>query len=142
MQISSSAFTVLNILNLLYCKKSSGEKEGWLYGREIKQELKKLYKGIWGPSDGVLYPQMSELDTKGFVVSRWAHSGGECDLKKKRTVREYRITEKGEDYLKYLLSPQSGLKNKIIGLQKMCQRSLDFLDGKVPVQIVYEKATA
>lgn len=43
-QISSSAFTVLNILNLLYSKKySRGEKE-WLYGREIKQELKKFIK--------------------------------------------------------------------------------------------------
>lgn len=142
MRISSSAFTVLNILNLLYLKKHSPDKKEWLYGREIKEELKKFYKGLWEPSDGVLYPQMSALDLQGYVMSRWV-SNDESDLKKKRTVREYRITEKGEEHLKWLLSPQSGLKNKIIGLQRMCQKSLDFLDGKIPLtKLAYEKVSA
>lgn len=142
-QISSSAFTVLNILNLLNKKSAENNPEsGWLYGREIKQELKRIYRGLWEPSDGVLYPQLSELCADGFVVDKWEQNDDEASLKKKRTVRKYMITEKGREYFARLASPESGLKNKIIGLQKMCRRSLDFLDNKIPPQVVYKKASA
>ena len=53
--ISSTTFTELNILNFLYTIEERA------YGKEIKNKLSAAYNGLWGPSDGVLYPVLSDL---------------------------------------------------------------------------------
>lgn len=119
--ISSSNFTALNLLTLLHKQKSNNTS--WLYAKEIQNKLSSEFDGLWRPSDGVLYPLLSRFSTKGYLKSRWAESG------KKRTVREYIITDKGEDYLAKLLSPTSGLKNKIIQLENLCSKSCEYISG-------------
>ena len=122
--ISSSKFTTLNLLKLL-----SLHKNQWLYAKEIKKKLSSLYNGLWEPSDGVLYPLLSRFSTNGYLLSSWIEDS------KKRSIREYTITPEGEDYLAKLLSPESGLKNKIIQLEKLCAKSNDFISGNSTTNI-------
>lgn len=125
--ISSSMFTMLNVLAFL-------KKENqWFYAKEIQKKLTDEYSGLWGPSDGVLYPMLSKLEQQGFVSSRWEE--GESGNSKKRTVRMFAITLEGNSYLDELLSPASGLKDKIIRMINMCENSLDFLYGDSSVNI-------
>jgi len=119
--MSSSNFTALNFLTLLYKHKRTSSS--WLYAKEMQNKLSFEFNGLWKPSDGVLYPLLSRFNTKGYLYSRWTESG------KKRTVREYIITDKGEAYLSELLSPASGLKNKLLQLEKLCLKSREFLSG-------------
>lgn len=119
--ISSSKFTALNLLTLLDNQKKLSAP--WFYAKEIKKALSSRYDGLWEPSDGVLYPLLSRYSTNGLLQSSWLEDG------KKRSIREYAITLKGQEYLSSLLSPESGLKNKIIQLEQLCYRSNEYICG-------------
>jgi len=119
--ISSSNFTALNLLTFLRKQKNNGIP--WMYAKEIQNRLSLEFSGLWKPSDGVLYPMLSQFSTKGYLKSRWVEG------KKKRTIREYVITNKGEEYLTELLSSISGLKNKIIQLEGLCSKSCEYISG-------------
>lgn len=148
--ISSSTFTTINVLNYMFRRKYKLVAEttismlnnptnaiainAWVYGKEIKDMLEDNYNGVWKPSDGVLYPLLSKLDTAEYLKSRWSNNEEE-GFKKKRTVREYVITEKGEDYLKELISPEAGLKNKILQLRTLCSKSINIIYGNSTANI-------
>ena len=115
--VSSVVFTRLNVMTLL---KETGS---WHHAKEMQSILKGRYNSQWEPSDGVLYPLLSRMEQDGLLQSRWAESG------KKRTTREYRLTDKGLKNLEKLTSPETGFKNKIIQFMDMCERSKEFLFG-------------
>lgn len=119
--MSSSSFSALNLLTMLHKQKNDGDS--WMYAKEIQKKLSSEFNGLWKPSDGVLYPLLSRFNTKGYLESRWVESG------KKRSIREYAVTNKGEKCLLELLSPASGLKNKIIQLEGLCSKSIEYISG-------------
>ena len=134
--LSSLTFTSLNVMNLLYRENlglqfprlaSSQERPKCccLYAQEIRDVLNRIYDGLWRPSDGVIYPMLSEYEKTGLVSSNWA----EGDPKKKRTVRCFAIEQAGEDHFKELISHTSGIKNKLIQLQSLCQKSSELVAG-------------
>jgi DNA-binding PadR family transcriptional regulator len=115
--VSSRIFTQLNVMTLLK------ETNTWLHAKEIKSRLTGHYSLHWEPSDGMLYPLLSQMEQKGLLESRWEEGG------KKRTTREYRLTEEGLKSLELMTSPGTGYKNKIIQFADMCRRSKEFLYG-------------
>lgn len=138
--LSSTVFTVLNILNFLYRQTHAlpfyGEPKAeitlsdvWFYAKSIQEELADIYKNKWSPSDGVLYPQLSKLSTKKILQTRWTYNGEE-GFSKKRTVREYQLTTAGKEYFLELIAPEAGLKNRIIDLIGFYQKSITFIYGQ------------
>lgn len=62
------------------------------HGYEIISEIAKLTKGQWKPTSGSLYPLLTQLERKGFIVSRE-------EIEKGRRRKVYRITDKGIEKL-------------------------------------------
>lgn len=110
-KISSSVFTEVNLMHYLSMHPN-------LYGKKIKEELSFLYNHHWHPSDGVLYPLLSRLEKQGFIISDWQSS----DSIKKKTKREYRLTNSGLKYLDHLLH-ESQLQPKIKDLIKLSRNA-------------------
>lgn len=119
---SSKLFSKINVLSLLNNSQYKG-----ISAKELQTKLYENYNDLWKPSDGVIYPLLSELDTKGYINSSWSIE--DEDLKKKRTTRNYSINKKGEDLYKKLISPNSGVKNKLIQINDMCDISYEFVYG-------------
>lgn len=93
-KISTTSFVKLYILHLL--------NEKHYYGNEIKDEIKKRLDNRWEPSPGMIYPLLRELEKEEFIEGWW-------DEPEKRSIRTYKITDKGISHYKILL-----LKNKSI----------------------------
>lgn len=134
--LSSLCFSSINVLFLLYEKKygqgpfvqplhgPSPVSSGCMYAQEIKDVLGSKYDGLWQPSDGVIYPMLSDFELKGYVSSGWSESNP-----KKRTTRCFVIEKLGEEYLAQYLLGQSGIKNKLLSLRELCLKSADLVSG-------------
>lgn len=119
-KMSSSLFTMLNVFNFLY------KSNDWSYGGKIKECLYLQY-GNWKPSDGVLYPKLSILENKGFLKSRWRLDN--CKNTKKRTIREYSLTDKGREHYLDLIY-RYNTKNKLLRISVLTNASTNLLYGK------------
>lgn len=78
--ISTTSFVKLYILHLL--------NEKSYYGNEIKDEISRRLNGKWSPSPGMIYPLLSEMEENEYINGWW-------DEPTKRSIRRYRITDKG-----------------------------------------------
>lgn len=87
-KISTTSFVKLYILHFL--------KERSYYGNEIIDEIKTRLDGKWEPSPGMVYPLLRDLEENGYVTSWW-------DEPDKRSIRRYKITDKGHDHYKVIL---------------------------------------
>lgn len=81
--ISTTSFVKLYILHLLNQKS--------YYGNEIKDEISMRLDGKWTPSPGMIYPLLSEMEENSYIRGSW-------DEPTKRSIRRYRITDKGIDH--------------------------------------------
>lgn len=81
--ISTTSFVKLYILHLL--------KEKSYYGNEIKDEISRRLDGKWTPSPGMIYPLLSEMEENSYIRGSW-------DEPTKRSIRRYRITDKGIEH--------------------------------------------
>ena len=98
-KISTTQFTKLFILHLL--------NEKSYYGNEIIDEIKRRLKDNWAPSPGMIYPMLRELEADEYVHGCWREPD-------KRSIRSYRITDKGiEHYKKIILLYQPALKEAL-----------------------------
>jgi len=122
--ISSVLFTDLQCLNYLNMRSPS-------YGNEIRLELKRLHQNKWNPSYGTLYPRLSKFEELDLVESYWDHSDPD-DLQKKRTIRIYKITDKGKRYLKWL---KDICKNRILDVKIIMEETLNLVYGESTVAI-------
>ncbi len=86
-KISTTAFVRMYILHLL-------RKESF-YGNKIIDEIKLRLKNRWEPSPGMVYPLLNELESSGYIVGSW-------DEPNKRSIKRYRITDKGLEQYKVL----------------------------------------
>ena len=91
-KMSTTALVKMYTLHLL--------TEGTFYGNKIIDEIKIRLKNKWEPSPGMLYPLLRELESDGYIEGSW-------DQPNKRSIRRYRITNKGYEHYRILL-----LKNK------------------------------
>lgn len=132
--LSNSLFTGINLLKLL-----NNEIYQEASGREIQESLKKTYRNLWIPSDGVLYPLLSEFEEVGYLYSTWDKDPNE-EYSKKRTSRKYRITKKGEGFLEEMISDESGIRNKLFNVKNLCDSSHEYVYGnpKYNIKIITE----
>lgn len=86
--MSTTSFVKLYILHLL--------TENNYYGNMIKDEIKLRLDNKWEPSPGMIYPLLSELESNGYIEGSW-------DEPNKRSIKRYKITNKGLDHYKVLL---------------------------------------
>ncbi len=86
--MSTTSFVKLYILHLL--------TESHCYGNMIKDEIKLRLDNKWEPSPGMIYPLLSELESEGYIEGWW-------DEPNKRSIKRYKITNKGMDHYKVLL---------------------------------------
>ncbi len=84
----SGKLSGLDILVLSIVKNNNG-----ISGYGISQEINKDFKGLWKASAGTIYPLLSRLADKSFVVI-------EEILEKNRQKKMYRITDRGIEVLK------------------------------------------
>jgi DNA-binding PadR family transcriptional regulator len=63
------------------------------YGNELMTLISDKTANQWVANPGAIYPLMSELEDRGLVVGEW-------DDPRKRTVRIYQLTDKGEREVK------------------------------------------
>lgn len=113
--MSASLFTALNSLYYISTNYQC------VYAKEIQSHLESTYQGLWKPNDGNLYPALSDMEIAGYVTSIWD------DKSKKRTIRRYKISEKGKQHLFFLLSQDSGVKTKLEDMIRMCDGVICYL---------------
>lgn len=87
-KISTTSFVKLYILHLLM--------EKHYYGNEIKDEIKARLDNRWEPSPGMIYPLLRQLVKQEYIEGWW-------DEPEKRSIRRYKITDKGIQHYKVLL---------------------------------------
>lgn len=85
--ISTTSFVKLYILHLL--------NEKSYYGNEIKDEISRRLNNKWTPSPGMIYPLLNEMEENGYIRGTW-------DEPTKRSIRRYRITDKGIGHYKVI----------------------------------------
>lgn len=85
--ISTTSFVKLYILHLL--------NEKSYYGNEIKDEISRRLNNKWTPSPGMIYPLLNEMEENGYIRGTW-------DEPTKRSIRRYRITDKGISHYKVI----------------------------------------
>lgn len=85
--ISTTSFVKMYILHLL--------TEKSYYGNRIKDEINRRLNGKWSPSYGMIYPMLRELEEEGYIEGKW-------DEPLKRSIRRYKITDKGMDHYKVI----------------------------------------
>ncbi|WP_018248744.1 PadR family transcriptional regulator [Orenia marismortui] len=100
-KISTTAFTSIYILHLV-------EKHGRMYGQKILDTINEQMGTRWKPSRGMVYPLLREMEDEGYLEAWW-------DEPDKRSIRYYRITEKGATHfekmkIKYKSSFKDALK--------------------------------
>lgn len=84
-KISTTSLVKLYILHLL------NEKN--YYGNEIIDVIKQRLKGKWEPSPGMIYPLLRDMESNGYIMGWWQEPD-------KRSIRYYKMTEKGFEYYK------------------------------------------
>lgn len=124
--LSSTVFSLINILR--YLDKNTKVEEPLLYGQQIASGLSREYSNMWEPSDGSLYTTLSQLEEDGYAVSSWHYESTGID-QKKRTVRQFAITDKGKEYYSKLKQPESGIKNRLLQLIDLCQANKRLVYG-------------
>lgn len=87
-KVSTTSFVKLYILHLINDKS--------YYGNEIRDEIKKRLDDKWEPSPGMIYPLLRELEKEGYIEGWW-------DQPDKRSIRRYKITDRGIKHYKILL---------------------------------------
>ncbi len=100
-KISTTAFTSIYILHLV-------NTMGKMYGQKILNTIEEQMGTRWKPSRGMVYPLLREMEEEGYLKAWW-------DEPDKRSIRYYKITEKGAKHLenmkiKYKSSFQDALK--------------------------------
>ncbi|MBZ0290163.1 MAG: PadR family transcriptional regulator [Anaerolineae bacterium] len=70
------------VLNLL--------REKPRYGNELMESISQKTSGQWAANPGAVYPLMAELEDRGLVEGQWEDP-------RKRTVRVYKLTDKGKN---------------------------------------------
>lgn len=85
--ISTTSFVKLYILHLL--------TEKYYYGNKIKDEINRRLNGKWSPSPGMIYPLLREMEEEGYIEGWW-------DEPQKRSIRRYKITDKGIEHYKVI----------------------------------------
>lgn len=71
-------------------------KEESLYGNQIIDAISKKLSGKWKPSPGMIYPMLRKLEKSEYIIGKWAQPD-------RRSVKRYRLTNKGLKYLNQLL---------------------------------------
>jgi DNA-binding PadR family transcriptional regulator len=67
------------------------------YGNEIMERITQRTGGQWVSNPGAIYPLMGMLEQQGLVVGDWEDP-------RKRTIRIYRLTERGEQEMARLIA--------------------------------------
>ena len=86
--IGTTSFVKLYMLHLLTTKEC--------YGNQMKEEIESRLNYKWSPSPGMIYPLLSDMETQGYIVGQW-------DEPNKRSIKRYRITDKGIEHYNTLV---------------------------------------
>ncbi len=112
-KISTTAFVRMYILYLLH--------DGSFYGNQLIDEIKSRLKNRWEPSPGMVYPLLNQLESDGYIVGSW-------DEPNKRSIKRYRITDKGKEQFKLLkLKNKPAIDDSLIILNSIIE---DLYEGK------------
>lgn len=87
--IGTTSFVKLYILHLLTEKN--------YYGNKIRDEISHRLNNKWTPSPGMIYPLLGELESEGYIEGWWEEP-------MKRSIKRYKITDKGIKHYKVLHS--------------------------------------
>lgn len=122
--------TLYSRVNILYFLSQMPKETPYVYGRRLKELINNAYGGLWAPTDSVLYTTLSDMDTEGLTQSEWT-TNDEVTFSKKRTAREYRITEQGRHMLSTWLKEESGIKQKITDMRTLCEEAITLMNGRL-----------
>lgn len=86
--IGTTSFVKVYILHLL--------RDEVYYGNKIKDEISDRLDNKWTPSPGMIYPLLRQLESEGYIEGWWEEP-------LKRSIRRYRITDKGIQHYNVLL---------------------------------------
>lgn len=97
--IGTTAFTKLYMLHLLSTKE--------YYGNQIRDEISYRLGNKWTPSPGMIYPLLQQMEETGYITGQW-------DEPNKRSIKRYRITDKGLKHYKSLTKKyESSFQNSL-----------------------------
>ncbi|NLL81610.1 MAG: PadR family transcriptional regulator [Tissierellia bacterium] len=98
--LSTTQFVKLYILHLLIEKN--------YYGNRLKDEITRRLDDKWSPSYGMIYPLLNDLEKNGFIEGWW-------DEPNKRSIKRYRITDKGINHYKIIkLQSKEHIDNSLL----------------------------
>lgn len=86
--IGTTSFVKLYILHLL--------QDEVYYGNKIRGEISDRLGNKWTPSPGMIYPLLRQLESEGYIEGWWEEP-------LKRSIRRYRITDKGIKHYRLIL---------------------------------------
>lgn len=103
--LSTTQFVKLYILHLLTEKN--------YYGNRIKDEISRRLSGKWSPSYGMIYPLLRDLEEQGYIEGWW-------DEPNKRSIRRYKITDKGIEHYKVIkMQNKESLDDSLLIIKKV-----------------------
>lgn len=98
--LSTTQFVKLYILHLLIEKN--------YYGNRLKDEITRRLDDKWSPSYGMIYPLLNDLEKNEFIEGWW-------DEPNKRSIKRYRITDKGINHYKIIkLQSKEHIDNSLL----------------------------
>ena len=124
--LSSTMFHMLFVFKYLYERKKAGA-----YLELILHNIKEQVQGKYIPSKRPIFQVLIECENLGFVKSKLDTAYDE----KKRHIRNYVLTEKGREMVKYLFSEEAGIKNQILQTIEILRGILEITCGN-PVKLL------
>lgn len=88
------------------------------YGNEVMKLLRERTAGQWVSNPGAIYPLLTQLEEEGLINGKWADD-------RKRTMRIYRITPRGEEELARLKEIVQPKLSEAVGVLQEIERSLN-----------------
>jgi DNA-binding PadR family transcriptional regulator len=87
------------------------------HGYEIMKEIKAKTGGFWTPTAGGVYPILRDLEKAKYIQGEW-------QVQNNRKIKNYKITESGNQILKHTLIKQNEIANNINALFEEFSRTV------------------
>ncbi len=100
------------------------------HGYEIMKEIKDKTRGFYKPTPGGVYPILKDLEKAGYITGEWHKQNN-------RSIKTYRITEKGKIILRNAIVKQSEIANNMNRLfQEFARDVLNMESSAVPMPVM------
>jgi DNA-binding PadR family transcriptional regulator len=94
------------------------------HGYEIMKEIRAKTSGFWSPTAGGVYPILRNLEKARYIEGEW-------QIQNNRKIKNYKITESGNQILKHTLIKQNEIANNINSLFEEFSRTVLNVEPKV-----------